>query len=502
MTRALCYVRQSLARAGETEESSLSLRSQEQLFREWCARTGATPVAVVADHDLKGTDPDRPGLAELRQRIAADRIDVLWLFRLDRLARDLVLQLMICRELERANVSLYSHSEGGALDDSFLRGLFGLLNERYTTQQSIQLRSVMRKRALDGEFPPGRTPYGYVRPHVRTITRANGTSYQGASGSPEIHPEQAAVVRQIFAWFDAGVGLREITRRLNAAGVRNSRGEDWHHTPLRSLIQNPIYCGRVVNRGAVVAERPAWAIVSPALWDRCQTRISTYPKERYRSARDRHWLEGSIFHSCGAQMHWGRNGGSAGSHFTCNRKSYGTCSAPRRVAGAGPITIAVKEALRSALGHVRLPDDALRLATLRAGGPDVQRQRAALDRRAETVETRHRRMLDRFAEGKLSADRMDDEDARRAAALAEIAAEREALPDAPDPDALQAAYEAIRSVASLLDHATDEEWGMLLRGLGRVIVGETTVTLDWHPAYRPLLPSVTVPCVRRYPSSG
>ena len=88
------------------------------------------------------------------------------------------------------------------------------------------------------------------------------------------------------------------------------------------------------------------------------------------------------------------------------------------------------------------------------------------------------------------------------AALAEIAAEREALPDAPDPDALQAAYEAIRSVAGILDRATDEEWGMLLRGLGRVIVGETTVTLDWHPAYRPLLPSVTVPCVRRYPSSG
>lgn len=33
MTCAIAYVRQSLARAGETEESSLSLRSQEQLFR-------------------------------------------------------------------------------------------------------------------------------------------------------------------------------------------------------------------------------------------------------------------------------------------------------------------------------------------------------------------------------------------------------------------------------------------------------------------------------------
>ena len=61
---------------------------------------------------------------------------------------------------------------------------------------------------------------------------------------PIIQPEEAEVVRQIFAWRASGMGSWEISRRLNDAGTRTRNGNPWDDQKLWWIIVERTYTGR------------------------------------------------------------------------------------------------------------------------------------------------------------------------------------------------------------------------------------------------------------------
>lgn len=69
----------------------------------------------------------------------------------------------------------------------------------------------------------------------------------GVDGHLEIHPEQAAIVKRIFAERDSGYSLRKIAKDLEADGVPAPRGgTHWHIETIRTILYNEKYCGTVV----------------------------------------------------------------------------------------------------------------------------------------------------------------------------------------------------------------------------------------------------------------
>lgn len=77
-------------------------------------------------------------------------------------------------------------------------------------------------------FTPSFVPYGY---------RLN-------SLEPEIIPEEAEVVRQIFAAALQGQGHTDITKWLNKSGVKRGDGRDqWHCCMVRYILSNRFYTG-------------------------------------------------------------------------------------------------------------------------------------------------------------------------------------------------------------------------------------------------------------------
>lgn len=291
--RILVYLRQSEKRGGEDERTSLSIRSQQERAQAYASSVGGTIVRVVTDHDLRGWDADRPGVRELIEAARSERADVVWLFSLARLARDLILQLMICRDLEKAGAGRIVTELEGGIDDPFIRGLYGLMNEKATRETSAHLRASFARRARDGGFPTGRTPMGYTRPHRITIQRANGTSYERQTGEPIIDPEQAAFVRSLYDRFDAGESLHSIASDLAAQGP-GPRGGTWERSSVRALLSAPIYAGDIAHKGVVVAHNDAWAIVPRDQWDRVQAKLSRLTVVR-RGELDS-WIEGLVVH--------------------------------------------------------------------------------------------------------------------------------------------------------------------------------------------------------------
>ena len=491
--RSIAYIRQSERRGGEDERTSLSLRGQEDLYRRWCQQRGAIDVGIVRDHDLRGADPDRPGLRELIETLQTQRVDVVWLFSLSRLARQLSLQLIICRDIEHLGVQLFSETEGG-IDDPFIRGLLGLMHEQSTRQQSAHLKSAHARRARDGGFPVGSAPIGYRRPNHLVVHRANDTTSERETGTPEIDPDGAEVVRRIFIDFVGGQSFMRIARELNRGGP-GVRGGHWRHRQLHKILTNPIYCGDVQHLGKVVAHNPDWAIVDRATWDQAQARLASFPKTRTRIDRPRPWFDGLIQHACGRRMsiQYSRH---AQQQYRCNGRGDNSCTHDRPNCRADWIEPAIREAIRRDLGNRRTVAQALQWAQDLAGGRTVRDQVRDLDRRERAAHERWTRNHERFSEGKLRPAVMDAEDERLEHELATIALERAAVPVMPSKADIEHLEQNLASVRDLLDHGSPDALRALLEGLGFAVLDEQGITIQYRPELLPLLTSTTVPIPR------
>ena len=88
---------------------------------------------------------------------------------------------------------------------------------------------------------------------IRQAMREGKVSYQykrwyayrkGTDGRPEIIPEQAEVVRQIYDRYLAGASLRQIKEGLEAQNILNVDGEpEWTLSVIKGILTNEKYCG-------------------------------------------------------------------------------------------------------------------------------------------------------------------------------------------------------------------------------------------------------------------
>ena len=60
-----------------------------------------------------------------------------------------------------------------------------------------------------------------------------------------IRPEQAEIVRMIFADYLSGMGATEIARKINAMGVLTNRGNPWAGRTVDYVLNNPVYLGKI-----------------------------------------------------------------------------------------------------------------------------------------------------------------------------------------------------------------------------------------------------------------
>ena len=79
-------------------------------------------------------------------------------------------------------------------------------------------------------------PYGY-----RYVSCAEGDG----RAAYEIEDSQAAVVWQMFEWVGCDrLSLGEVTRRLQAQGIKTATGRDcWDRSTVLGMLKNPVYTG-------------------------------------------------------------------------------------------------------------------------------------------------------------------------------------------------------------------------------------------------------------------
>ena len=212
-------------------EEGLGLEIQEKTLRSWARAHGHRIVAICRDEGVSGTKDvaDRDGLAEALAIVRTRRAAGLAVVRLDRLARDLVLQEQLLAELRRMGAETFSTSAGeaGFLKDdpddpsrALIRQVLGAVAQYERSMITLRLRSGRRRKAERGGYAGGRPRYGFRAEH-RELAK---------------EPSEQAALTRIRQLRRQEKSLREIAMVLETEGHKPKTGDRWHPEALRRIV--------------------------------------------------------------------------------------------------------------------------------------------------------------------------------------------------------------------------------------------------------------------------
>ena len=220
------------------------------------------------DGGYSGGNMERPGVKRLMADIASGKVDVIVVYKVDRLTRALTDFARIVEILDARGASFVSVTQ--ALNSTTSMGrltLNVLLSfaqfEREVTGERIRDKIAASKKK--GIFMGGPVPIGYdVKDRKLVINEA-----------------EAATVRHIFTRYVALGSGRELIEELRADGYRTKVRQQGNRTiggiffergMLFHILANPTYIGKVVQAGVEhIGEQPA--IIDDALWASTRRRI-------------------------------------------------------------------------------------------------------------------------------------------------------------------------------------------------------------------------------------
>jgi len=193
-------------------------------------------VRVFRDEGHSGSTLDRPALRELLAEAKERRFTKVLVAKLDRLARDLYVQLFIEKELLVHGVEVVSVSEGfNGRDPAMVafRQLLGVFAQLERSKITERLLSGRRKKLEGGGYAGGRPPMGLKAKDHELV----------------IDPEGAKVIRYIRKLRMARMSFEKIASRLNAEGIKTRSGSKWYASGIHRLLRCATLKGKVSYGG-------------------------------------------------------------------------------------------------------------------------------------------------------------------------------------------------------------------------------------------------------------
>ncbi|MGI5245036.1 recombinase family protein [Dactylosporangium sp. CA-139066] len=257
-TRVALYVRVS-SLMGREGDGFHSPEVQLDGMRGLIHREGLRETAVIDDDiDVSGQTFDRPGIRRIRDLVEAREIDVVAVFMLNRVGRNLAESLLFVRWLRERGVRIMSASE--KIDDSpegqFMVGLFLNMAELQGNQIGQTWARIIERRARLG-LAHGNAAQGYRR----------------TGDGLEIDPILGPVVTDMFRAYADGELVADITDKLAAA-----RGRPVAKSRVKVMLRNPLYAGRIVvessTGGTIDVPGVHPPLVDAETWNRAQQRMA------------------------------------------------------------------------------------------------------------------------------------------------------------------------------------------------------------------------------------
>jgi site-specific DNA recombinase len=261
------------------------------------------------DAGFSGGSMDRPALQKLLADVQARRIDVIVVYKVDRLTRSLADFAKLVETFDAHGVSFVSVTQSFNTTTSMGRLTLNVLLSFAQFEREVageRIRDKIAASKKKGMWMGGVIPLGY-RVEARAL---------------HIVDDHAAIVRSLFRrYLEAGSVVR-LKQQLDAEGVRipvridggcrSTGGGLLSRGHIYKILSNPIYVGRIAHKGQVhEGQHPP--IVPQELWEQVQRDLRDHlgaaGTERTRQSSDA-LLAGKLYDDGGNRMSptWARKG--------------------------------------------------------------------------------------------------------------------------------------------------------------------------------------------------
>lgn len=243
-----------------TKYESNSISNQKELIQQFLiSHPEITVHAIREDDGYTGTNFSRPGFQLVLQDIKEKKINCIIVKDLSRIGRNYLQVGEYVQEIfPEKRIRFISVNDGydsinsAAMDDDIIIPFKNLLNDAYSRDISVKIRSNLEAKRKKGEFTGAFVPFGYKK--------------SSKDKNNILIDEYAAnVVRDIFRWKLDGMNQSVIAERLNQAGVpspleyKNANGSNfscgfkvkkkalWCAQSIGRILKNEIYIGNMLQ---------------------------------------------------------------------------------------------------------------------------------------------------------------------------------------------------------------------------------------------------------------
>ncbi|MBR6617024.1 MAG: recombinase family protein [Oscillospiraceae bacterium] len=269
------YLRKSRADAeaearGEVETLSRHHRTLMELAKRRGVEITAEYREIVSGDSIAA----RPQMQAMLADIAAGKYKGVLCMEIERLARGNTIDQGIVAQAFKDSGTLIitptkTYDPDNEFDEEYFEfSLFMSRREYKTIKRRMQAGRLATIK--EGNYISPTPPYGYRKVHpepkVHTL---------------EIVPDEAEVVRMIYAMYLEGSGSRAIASELNRLGIQPQKNTFWEKPSIKKILANPVYMGmlqwRTKGSGETCYQGKHPAIIDPETFLAVQEKRETNP---------------------------------------------------------------------------------------------------------------------------------------------------------------------------------------------------------------------------------
>lgn len=291
-TRCAVYTRKSSEEGLELEFNSL--HAQREACEAYIASQKQEGWVLVPDFyddgGISGGTLERPALQQLLADIQAGLVDVVVVYKIDRLSRSLMDFAKLVDIFDRHNVTFVSVTQSFNTTNSMGRLTLNILLSFAQFEREVSGERIRDKIAASrkkGLWMGGNVPLGYDVKDKKLV----------------INEDEAKIIRMIFDRFPTVGSATILAKRLAEEDVRTKKGRLIDKGYMYKLLNNETYLGKAVHKGTAYPGVHE-AIITQEQWDKVRTILKRNPQRRAGNSRRQvpALLKGIIFGADGRAM--------------------------------------------------------------------------------------------------------------------------------------------------------------------------------------------------------
>jgi DNA invertase Pin-like site-specific DNA recombinase len=271
--RCAIYTRKSSEEGLDMDFNSLD--AQRESCEAYVASQRAEGWTLVSDQyddgGFSGGTLERPALKRLLADVKTGKIDVIVVYKIDRLSRSMLDFLNLVELFERHGVTFVSVTQSFNTKDAMGRMALNILVTFAQFERELigeRIRDKVAASRKRGKWMGGWTPLGYEVQNRKLI----------------VHEADAERVRSIFQRFVQLKSATLVARELVAARATNRYGHLLDKGILYKLLNNRVYIGEAVHKGTSYPGEHE-PIIDRALWDQVHAILKQSPRKQANRTR-------------------------------------------------------------------------------------------------------------------------------------------------------------------------------------------------------------------------